>query len=255
MMHWYRLPVIGLLLSGIGLTIIHASTSEANPALFLPISSEKFANAALPQPPVDPPPPPSDRRPGGGLNPFKQACQSTKPSLTAIIPTNQHTLTAASHPTLLFYISDHPENIARGEFSILTADEKQRIFQAKFTLTHTPGIISISLPKLPQYALQKGQLYRWYFKLVCQSPSGDLSTSTSNLYVNGWIRRVLPSEPFKSESPSVWYYDMAATLANQLLVSPDRPELQVRWRSQLQQIGLEDLATVPLVGPVELSPP
>lgn len=248
--HRYQYLLCGILLSEIGIQTIQLRQLQHAIHQHHRFPTASLARAALPAPPADPPPPPNQRTPGGGLNSFKQDCSSSSNlPLTALIPVDQHTLSAVDTPTLLFYIPDRPENIVRGEFSLSTSDEKQRLYQLKFTLPQTPGIVSIRLPKLPQYDLKPGQLYRWYFKLECRSTSD----TTPNLDINGWIQRAAnPSatqQQADTTTPLIWY-DTIATLAAQRQAAPENPDLKQRWQQLLTSIDLEHLATAPFVGPV-----
>jgi len=142
------------------------------------------ANTKRPAPPRRIPP--NKVKPGGGLDPSYQACENDKSSLTALIPVNNPVLTAQSHPSFLFYISDKATAIDYGEFSLFTASEKTRIYSTKIDLKNTPGIIKINLPNASEYALEMDRSYHWYFRVYCQ-------TETDNprfLDVDGWIERV-----------------------------------------------------------------
>lgn len=193
----------------------------------------------------EPPPrlPPNRTRPGGGLDPAKQACKANDQALTALVPEENPVLSASPYPTFLFYIPDAPEDITSIEFSLFTSDEKQRIFSTRFVPEQIPGVVAVSIPARPEYALKSDKLYRWYFKVNC---SGDTSDSRDLLTVDGWINQVNATAEHESQinavSPEVWY-DSLALVASHLQASPDHPTWRSHWTTLLESVGLEDLAT------------
>ncbi|NER23950.1 MAG: DUF928 domain-containing protein [Symploca sp. SIO1C2] len=208
------------------------------------------SSSAQTPPPPPRTPPPNQTEPGGGLNPLNSSCESKNKSVKALVPAKNPVLTTNEHPTFLFYVPFESQEIRYGEFSLLVwPQEKTRIFKTRFTLPQTPGVVSITLPSLPDYALEEGQFYHWYFKLYCQSKS---STQT-DLALNGWIQRV-PLTPereaqINSGTPDVWY-DSLAKIAEELLASPQDATLRDDWVNLLQVIDSEDLAEEPLTGSV-----
>jgi len=202
-----------------------------------------------------PPPPPrtppdNQTEPGGGLNPSNPSCTSTSKPLTALIPVKNPVLTTREHPTFLFYVPYGSDDVRFGEFSLLVGpEEKIRIYKTRFTLPQTPGIVSITLPSAPEYALEEGKFYHWYFKLYCQSNT----SSQTSVDVNGWVQRVALTpereRQINAATPDIWY-DALANLAISLRVSPQDARLRDDWFNLLKSIGLEDLAQEPFVGPV-----
>jgi hypothetical protein len=200
--------------------------------------------------PTPPPTPPNNQtKPGGGLNP-SQPCSDTQTQLRALVPVENPVLTASEHPTFLFYVPHTPESVSYGEFSLLVwPGEKERIYKTRFTLPQTPGIVSVKLPESPEYALETGQSYHWYFKLYCE---GNTSAQP-DLQVNGWVKRV-PLTPererqIEAATPEVWY-DALAKVAENLRTSPENAALQNDWENLLELINAEDLAEEPIVGAV-----
>lgn len=202
----------------------------------------------LPDPPRTPPD--NKTQPGGGLDPSNPSCKSTSKPLTALIPVKNPVLTTREHPTFLFYVPYASDNVRFGEFSLLLGpEEKTRIYKTHFTLPQTPGIVSITLPSAPEYALKEGQSYHWYFKLYCQTNT----SSQPDVDVNGWVQRVALTpereRQIKATAPDVWY-DALANLALSLRASPQDAKLRNDWLNLLKPIGSEDLAQESLVGSV-----
>lgn len=205
------------------------------------------------QPPQKPPAPPrrippNKVQPGGGLDFTRSSCGGSNGSLTALIPVTSPVLTVDSHPTFLVYIPDGAKAIDYGEFSLLSADEKTRIYQTRLTLKETPGIVKIRLPQSTEYALETDRLYHWYFKLYCQQPAD--SDSIAYLDVNGWVQRVDATSArklqIKAASPKIWH-DALIQVADRLKLAPEDSDLQQQWFELLKSIKLENLIQAPLL--------
>lgn len=201
----------------------------------------------LPAPPTTPPP--NRTRSGGSLNATAICGDVTEP-LIALIPVENPVLTQSPHPTVLLYVPYAASEVRLGEFSVLVGlDELTRLYHTRFTLPETPGIVSISLPDQPNYALTEGELYHWYVKLYC----ADNVDATADLEVDGWVQRVADPVAVEPETPlalpTAWY-DTLATVRDRLQANPNDAALQQQWRSLLTLIELEDLADAPYGGEV-----
>jgi hypothetical protein len=202
-----------------------------------------------PRPPSTPPP--NGTRSGGSLS-ESAVCSNVEKPLIALIPVENPVLTASAHPTLLIYVPYSSSEVSFGEFSVLAGQqETTRLYHTRFTLPATPGIVSISLPNLPAYALQENLFYHWYFKLYCQ---GNTSTR-ADLDVDGWVKRVAltPEQEQQMDAaiPALWY-DTLARSAEDLRTSPQNIAFKDRWRNLLKFIDGEELLQAPLVGSVRL---
>ena len=168
------------------------------------------------------------------------------------MPIKNPVLTTSKYPTFLFYIPYGSKDVSFGEFSILAwPNEITRLYRTRFTLPETPGIVSISLPTLPKYALAENVSYHWYFKLYCKGSTA----SRADIKVDGWVQQVSRTSEreraIAAASPEIWY-DALAQLGDRLRTSPQDGELQNRWRNLLEFIGSKDLAKKTLVGPVQI---
>lgn len=213
-----------------------------------------FLSQAPSRPPQTPPPPPprdNEPRPGTGLDPTNPYCKKTSKPITAIVPVKNPVYTTSEYPTFLFYIPYNPEDINSVEFSLVSRDGKKTIYRSPISLPKTPGIISVSLPKSPKYALELIEYYRWYLKLNCE----PYKRSTTDLPLNGFVARVpLTSEgeqQINKATPDIWY-DSVARLAQRLLANPKDETLKVQWVKLLEFGGFKELAEEPLVGNVQL---
>jgi hypothetical protein len=223
-----------------------------NSSLAQPSSSRLTSsrpNRSLPPPPFTPPP--NQTRPGGSLG-EDNPCDGIDQSLVALAPVENPVLTTSTYPTFLFYVPYKSEDVQFGEFSIFVGtDDINRLYRTRFALPDTPGVISISLPASPEYAIAEDVFYHWHFKLYCQ---GNTSAN-SNLYVNGWVKRVALTpereQQINAATPEIWY-DAVARLGDRLRTSPQDNELRNHWRNLLEFINSGDLAQEPLVGPVQI---
>lgn len=228
------------------------ASSYSRSTLFLknlPAARTTRPQVNRPQPPSTPPP--NGTRSGGALG-ESAACNNIGKPLVALIPVENPVLTASAHPTVLVYVPYGSSDISFGEFSVLTGlQETTRLYRTRFTLPATPGIVSISLPNLPTYALQENLFYHWYFKLYCQ---GNTSTK-ADLDVDGWVKRVtVTAEQAQriNASTSLFWYDALARSAENLQAAPQNREFKDRWRNLLKFINGEELLQAPLVGSVRL---
>lgn len=232
----------------IGLAIALGLSSLLSYPTLAQIQTSTLLSQAPPPPPRTPPP--NQTKPGGGLDASNPSCKSTSKPLTALIPAKNPVLTTSEHPTFLFYVPYGSNEVRFGEFSILVGlDEKTRLYKMRFTLPQTPGIISVTLPSAPEYALEEGQYYHWYFKLYCQTNA----SSQPDVDVNGWVQRVALTpereRQIKAATPDIWY-NALANIAESLRASPQDATLKNNWVNLLKSINSEDLAQEPLVGSV-----
>ncbi|ELS00584.1 protein of unknown function (DUF928) [Xenococcus sp. PCC 7305] len=198
-----------------------------------------------PVPPRPSPPeriPPNKVKPGGGLSAFRRSCNNDTESLIALIPIASPVLTISSNPTFLFYIPDIPTDIDFAELSILTADEKTRVYLNRLTLPKSPGIMIVELPQDSSPLLEESALYHWYFQLYC-------TNTTAALEVNGWVKRVEATTARKLQveqgEPRIWH-DAIAKVAGELLITPEDEILKQQWLKLLQVIQREELINMPL---------
>lgn len=214
----------------------------------LPIANRTYSPvqqlSKTPQTPPDP-----DTTPGGGLNPSNSSCKQTKQQLTALIPPRNVGLTTSARPTFWFYIPYIREDIKRGEFVILTQDEKNVIYETTFQLSQIPGIVSISIPLASESALEESKTYRWFLRIYCNKSR----TNRADLVVDGSVKRVeMTAETerlINAASPDIWY-DSLTHLGNVLLTSPQDEKVKNDWDKLLESIGRKELSKEPLVGSI-----
>ncbi len=213
--------------------------------------------------------PPNQIQPGGGLDAAAQACDPANSPLTALVPKANPVYTTKAHPTFLFHISDDPDQLTRAEFMLLSSDEKREIYAVEF-IPESAGVVSVSLPASTGSGLAVDEAYHWYLNVYCQN-------SDTVIGVNGWVERVSPLSRIEAIStgaaltgtaltesglpttglPTIWYDEMARHAAILSTGETDNADLNVqrnlaqrRWTQWLEAIGIGDIASRPVVGPV-----
>jgi hypothetical protein len=153
-------------------------------------------------------------------------------------------LTTAGQPTLWFYVP-YSSSLS-GEF-VLMDEADNMVYETRFTLTGTPGVISLSLPSTVW--LETGKRYHWYFGVYCQ-PEQLFP------FVEGWIQRVELNPNLKTQlekaTPQervalyayngIWHDALTAS-AKLRRTDPKNAE----WAALLQAIGRDNVASEPIV--------
>ncbi|NEP58105.1 MAG: DUF928 domain-containing protein [Symploca sp. SIO2G7] len=253
--------IILLLLSIILITTI--GLIDLSNSLALAWTHPQTLISQIPSTPTRKPIPPNDTVAGGDLDP-SNSCGSPKQPLTALAPRKNPVspesplLTIEEHPTFLFYIPYNLEQASVGKFSLLVwPGDTSRLYGDEFTLSETPGIVSLRIPS--KYALKENQIYRWRFKLYC----GTDRDSRKSLDVWGLVQRVARTTERENlvnkVRPDIWY-DALAQLAEDLRDSQteDKNTLRNQWIELLEfleseDVDLEEFIKAPLVGSVRLT--
>jgi Domain of Unknown Function (DUF928) len=218
-----------------------------------------------------PPPPPDRGAPGNRGEGASRGCsaksgagsqplmalvpeQSLSPTSAAAI-TQVWGLTSTDQPRFWFSVPYDPAEVSTIEF-VLQNNQDQTIYRAPVPVPSTPGIISVQLPATAS-KLEVNQQYHWFLKVraVCepnQAPSLE--------YVEGWVQRTQLdpslSDRLKQATPQqqaalyaengIWY-DALTTLAELRLAQPRDRAIAQDWTALLKAVGLENLATQPLI--------
>jgi hypothetical protein len=173
--------------------------------------------------------------------------------LVALIPDTNYGTTLEAYPTFYWSVPQMPPGGA--EFVLLDANDEE-VYQAVLQLSGNPGIVSLAVPNdgsVP--ALEPGKDYHWYFSLIC-----DARDRSGDIFAEGWIQRINPpaglvnqltvapegDRPAILAGAGIWY-DALTTLATLRQAKPDDPQLTTKWTTLLRSVGLENLASQPLV--------
>lgn len=171
---------------------------------------------------------------------------TTKPRLTYVEPVS------SSNPTFWFYVpytAAAPERTSRRMEFVLLGSDEQIVYERRFLLPKTAGVVSISMPQTAP-PLPVGQRYRWVASVIC-NPLNRAGDAT----VNGWIERVnLPTAISNRLTQTINVADKVVIYAEQQLwyetvsaiASPAQPmnqfesDLQTIRNAFLKEVGLPE---------------
>ncbi|NMG09200.1 DUF928 domain-containing protein [Brasilonema sp. UFV-L1] len=203
---------------------------------------------------------PTGRRQGAAS---RNGCPDVKQPVTALVPgegsVNESisflTLTVSEYPTFWVYLPDLPTNLRSGEF--VFQDERGRnIYKTFLTLPQKSGVIGMTLPQNPQYALRQDNKYQWYFKVYCGNPEN----TSDYYYVKAWVQKVALTPNLESQLKAakpeeytvyavnqIWQ-DALTSLADMRRTNSGSSVLTQDWTNLLKAVGLEEFANAPIVG-------
>lgn len=176
-------------------------------------------------------------------------CPPIQPPLTALIPRINMGLTTEEYPIFWFYIPYSSTDIRQAEFMLLDENKRPVIDKPiRVQLSGIPGIISVPLNSTTN-PLEPEQKYHWFFELVC-----DSKNPSNNPRVDGWIKRVQPSQELLSQlehnqteqnylvyaENGIWY-DALTSLIETIQVNPSNSTFTNDWFNLLQSVELQDL--------------
>lgn len=172
------------------------------------------------------------------------------PSVTPLRPATDSELTVAEHPTFFVYV---PQTSANKALFVLKDEAENYYYEKTISISRTAGIVSFKLPD-DAPALEIGKTYQWSFVVIC----GE-AIRPDNPGVEGRIQRVAANpalSQLKSLSPvqraalygknGIWY-DTVTSLAEQRRSQPNDLTLAATWEKLLKSVGLEAIATKPLL--------
>lgn len=185
----------------------------------------------------------------GGICP--QDTQLLGPSVTPLRPATHSELTVSEHPTFFVYV---PQTSAGKALFVLKDDNEDYYYQKIIPMNRSGGIVSFKLPEdAPK--IEVGKTYQWSFVMMC----GE-TIRPDNPTVEGRIQRIAPNPALSSQLKSlsaveraalygkngIWY-DTLTSLAQQRRSQPKDSTLAATWEKLLKSVGLEAIATKPLL--------
>lgn len=201
-----------------------------------------------------------DSRGGASRQPTAVKCsqdQAVRPSMTPLIPGTKAGLTVATHPTFFVYIP--PTSAPQAHFTL--RDENNRgVYQTLLPVANTGGIVGITLPE-DKPALELGKTYRWSMALICQPTQTDIpivggevrrvelnSSQVSPRYINSKIpdHKAILEQAALYGKAGIWY-DSLSLLAQLKQTQPSDHSLATNWVELLDSVGLEAIASQPLL--------
>lgn len=193
---------------------------------------------------------PSHRRDGG----TRSSCIVNSQEFVAIVPQTAVSLTTSANPKLYFHV---PQTSQSQTIELVLRDRQDRlIYETSIETKGRSRIMSVEVPLIdsPSKSLDSVSEYQWYLSNIC-----DPEKRSQDIVLQGWIERVELSEntqeKLKKLSPieqanfyqqqGIWH-DALNIAANRLQFQSENIS-QTQWSEFLNQIGLEELATKPLI--------
>ncbi len=173
------------------------------------------------------------------------------PSITPLMPATSQGLTVADHPTFFVYV---PQTSAQKAFFSLKDSNEDYYYQVTLPLPETPGIISFTLPD-DAPALEIGKSYQWSFVTICGEKlavddprvEGRIERVELNSARISQLENLSPLERTALYGADGIWFDTLTTLADLRRSHPEDSTLAARWEALLESVGLEAIATKPLV--------
>jgi hypothetical protein len=185
----------------------------------------------------------------GGICP--EDLQTISPRITPLKPTNHSGLTVAEHPTFFVYV---PQTAAQKAVFVLKDETEDYFYQQTISIPRTAGVVSFKLPD-DAPALESGKTYQWSFVMICgqairpDSPAaeGKIQRIEPNPELLRQLKNLSPLERAALYGKNGLWYDTLASLAEQMRSQPNDSTLLSTWEKLLQSVGLEAIATKPLL--------
>ncbi|NEP53845.1 MAG: DUF928 domain-containing protein, partial [Moorea sp. SIO3C2] len=190
---------------------------------------------------------PGKRKGAGGRN----DCPPGK--FIALVPGTNFGLATSERPTFWIYISYSDNRKIQAEFRLRNKELKE-VYKETFTLQNTPGIVKITLPETVS-PLVVEDFYRWRLSVIC-NPTDPLD----NDFVSGGVERISITDDLEQQlegknprerivvyaKQGLWF-DALTALAELRLANPQDKSLDEDWMELLQQVGLKEIDSKPLV--------
>jgi hypothetical protein len=212
---------------------------------------------------------PVGRRQGGARRTGTE-CPDLKTPMTALVPGEESSdesksflaFTVSEYPTFWVYVPQLPNKLRSGEF-VFQDDLGKDIYRTSLMLPEKSGVIGISLPQSPQYALKTNNKYQWYFKVYC----GAAQNTSEYFYVKAWVQllpltsqlesqlKTAKSGEYTAYAVNYIWQDAVTNLADKRRINSGVGEatpseyrtLSDDWTSLLTAVGLEKFASAPIV--------
>lgn len=251
-MNWKCLSLPLMLVWAIALSTTPFSPSQAQTAPRRPAAQQHSRTSRITfRPPNRGAPPVTS---GAASRGDWSTCTSSTETLTALIPTSSLGLSTSQTPTLLVYV---PETSAESlELTLENEDGTEIFYQQTLTTPASAGIVQLNLADYAPVPLERGNLYRWYVSLIC-----DTEDRSRNAVVAGWVESVEPDptlinslqqadpqdRPRLYAEAGIWH-DALQALADLHQSQPQDAMLTADWQALLQSVGLDAaIAEAPLI--------
>lgn len=166
-------------------------------------------------------------------------------------------LTVEERPTFWFFVPYKSNEAAKGEF-VWQNEANNDVYRTSFSLSGTPGIVSVSLPST--VSLEVNKSYQSYFKVYCSQQN-----LSNPVFVHGWVQRVVVKPDLEQllkaavsarsrvaiyAENGIWYSALTE-LAKLRQSEPKNTVFANDWANLLRDVGLENLAQKPIVQQVK----
>jgi len=185
---------------------------------------------------------------GGGC---PQEVISVGRCVVPLMPGGRDGLTLTGHPTFFIYV---PKSSAKEAFFSLVDENNKNHYQTKILLTGKSGILQFTLPENAP-PLEIGKNHRWAFIVI-----GEQGLRPDSPGVQGSIRRIEPNSVLQTQLQNVTlieraalygkngiWYETLASLAEARKLHPTDTNLIIKWEQLLKSVGLQDIASQPLL--------
>jgi Domain of Unknown Function (DUF928) len=207
--------------------------------------------------PVQPDPIEQDRSARGNEYGTSLAPDYSTVVMLGLMPQNFYGTTILGHPTILVYL---PESGAQEAVFSLKDEDRNLRYYVTVPISGKGGVYAFQLPTNTP-ALEINTNYQWF---VALKREGSLTPGSP--FVDGWIKRIDASPELSASlaaplaqadvlaqakvlgAAGVWY-DTVASLAALRRQQPDSEAIAGHWNELLTSVGLQEIATAPLVQP------
>lgn len=175
--------------------------------------------------------------------------------LIALVPGTNLGLTIAERPTFWFYVSKQVKSTTPVEF-MLVDEQENTVYQDRFEVTVSPGIIGIKLPQNVS-ALEIGKRYRWVLSVVCNPGN---SREIANVDGEVWrvykpelqqkLNRVSGRDHILLYAENGLWYDTLTNLIELRRQNPQDTQLAKDWEDLLRH---PDIVLVQIVNELVVS--
>lgn len=227
------------------LTKVQAQSNSTNQSQVIP--DQSVASVTFDPPAGDRP----DDTAGGASRGEGCPQESVGVCVVPLMPNTKNGLTIAERPTFFVYV---PQTSAKEIFFGLIDENNNNYYQTKIPLDGKSGILRFQLPDNAP-ALEAGKNYRWTFIII-----GDQGLRADSRGVEGNIQRVVANPTLVSQLQNkslvqqaalygkngIWY-ETLTSLAEARKSNPNDDKLLVTWQNLLNSVGLNAIATKPLI--------
>lgn len=163
-------------------------------------------------------------------------------------------LTTAANPTFFVYV---PSGKTGSAMFSLKDGQNNDVYHTSLEIPQNGGIVAITIPDSAGQ-LVVGQKYVWSFGIICTTETPEDVSPV--VFVAGEVQRTEASPTMKSQlaeatllkqaaiyaKEGIWF-EAVKTLAHLRQTQPENSTITAEWEHLLGSVGLEAIASVPLV--------